>query len=243
MIEEIWLVLIVVALASLVRSAIGFGDALIAMPLLSSIISIKTASPLVAVTALFISVTIILTKGDFKVKSISKDYKLLDLIIACIIGIPIGIYLLRTVNEEYVKGFLGVVIILFAVFNLIKPELPRLKDERFVHFFGLISGMLGGAYNTNGPPIVIYSLFKKLKPEEFRVVIQYVLIPTNVFIIAGHGITGLWSEKVIELMLYSVPVSIFCVLIGVKLSKFIKQDLFYKIVNVFLVVIGIRMFF
>ena len=53
-------VLSILFLATLVRSTFGFGEALVAMPLLVNIVDFKTATPLVAMIACTISVAIII---------------------------------------------------------------------------------------------------------------------------------------------------------------------------------------
>ncbi len=55
-------VLSILFLATLVRSTFGFGEALIAMPLLVNIVDFKTATPLIAMVACTISVAIIIFK-------------------------------------------------------------------------------------------------------------------------------------------------------------------------------------
>ena len=51
MMPEIGYVVAVLFLGSLVRSTFGFGDALVAMPLLTLLIPIRVATPLVAVAS------------------------------------------------------------------------------------------------------------------------------------------------------------------------------------------------
>ena len=38
--------------------------------------------------------------------------------------------------------------------------------------FGFFAGILGGAYNTNGPPVVIYGSLRKWSPATFRATLQ-----------------------------------------------------------------------
>ena len=56
-------VLSVVFLAAFTRSALGFGDALIAMPLLALMVGMKTATPLVALASSTIAATILMIAG------------------------------------------------------------------------------------------------------------------------------------------------------------------------------------
>mgnify|MGYP000925855579 FL=1 len=227
------LVLVILFVSSLVRSTLGFGDALIAMPLVVMLVGIKAATPLIAIIAIIIASYIAITNKEHL--NLKSTYKL---IIFTILGIPIGLFWLKEVDETIVKITLAVIIILFALFRLYRPHLVTIKTEKFSFLFGIISGILGGAYNTNGPPIIIYGTLRRWEPKNFRVILQGVLLPTNIFIAAGHGISGLWTINVILLLLYSLPVVIFAIILGTKLHNVLPKDKYDKIIYYALILIG-----
>ena len=72
------------------------------------------------------------------------------------VGIPLGVLMLKRVDETVVLTILGVVIVGYAVYGLLKLKLPRLDGAFWPYLVGFLSGVLGGAYNTSGPPVVIY---------------------------------------------------------------------------------------
>jgi uncharacterized membrane protein YfcA len=232
------LVFVVIFIASLTRSTFGFGDALIAMPLLALFISIKTATPVVAVMGLTISIAILYDDWrHIRLKSIWV------LVLFSLIGIPIGLIFLKGAAEDVVKITLSVVLIVFGTYKLLKPDLFVLRSRRLAFLFGLISGILGGAYNTNGPPIIIYGTLRQWKPEMFRAVLQGVFLPTNFFIIIGHGIAGLWTKEVWHLMIFSLPIIFLSIMIGNRLNKKIPSKKFSKYIFVFLILIGFVLLF
>ena len=157
------LVLAILFLSTFIRSALGFGDALIAMPLLALVIGIQVATPLVAMGASTIAFTILL-KSWRKVE-IKAAWRL---VIATWIGIPLGIFFLKAAPEILVKSLLGILLMGFGAYNLFVPDLPKLLNEKWALVTGLIAGILGGAYNTNGPPVVIYGMLRRWDPEKFR---------------------------------------------------------------------------
>jgi len=227
------LVLLVIFIASLTRSTFGFGDALIAMPLLALFISIKTATPVVAVMGLAISIAILY--DDWRHISLKSIW---ILVLFSLIGIPIGLIFLKGAAEYAIKISLAVVLIVFGLYKILRPNLFVLKSRKLAFLFGLISGILGGAYNTNGPPIIIYGTLRKWKPEMFRAVLQGVFLPTNFFIIIGHGFAGLWTKEVWHLMLFSLPIIFLAFIIGNKINKIIPAEKFTILVYIFLIIIG-----
>lgn len=227
-------ILLIILLASVIRSAFGFGDALLAMPLLSFFMSIKTAVPLVAFIGLSISIIIL-------IKHWKSSYVkgLWVLILFCILGIPIGLIFLKKADDRIVKVVLAVIIIMFSSLNLAKPNYFRLKTNKLAWIFGIISGILGGAYNTNGPPVIIYGKLKGWEPANFRAILQTVFLPTNLFIIIGQGTAGFWSHDVLKYFLYALPVLILGTITGGIINKRLSSEKFAIYVDLLLIAVGI----
>src|SRR6185312_7491762 len=92
-------VLAVLFLATLIRSAFGFGEALVAVPLLALLIPVEVAAPV----AVLVSVTVaglVLIQDWRHVHAGSAG----RLIVATMFGIPFGLLMLATVAEPVVKA-------------------------------------------------------------------------------------------------------------------------------------------
>ncbi len=236
--SELIYFLTVIFFAALIRSTFGFGDALIAMPLLAIMFSIKIATPIVAFSGFYISLIILIR--NFRKINFNQIKKL---IIFSILGIPIGVIYLSHTYEIIVKTILALTILIFAIAKLLNTEKFQIKSQKYDLIFGLTSGILGGAYNTNGPPIIIYGTLKKWTPEQFRIILQGIFLPTNLFIIISHGIAGLWTYTVITHFLYSLPLITLAFLIGRKLNKIIATEKFIKIIYIILILIAFTLLF
>jgi uncharacterized membrane protein YfcA len=232
------IILSIVFVAALTRSTFGFGDALIAMPLLALFIDIKIATPLMALIAFFIAISILIKNRD-KVEFNS----VWRLILASLVGIPIGLWYLDDLNENIIKLILGIIILLFAGYNLIKPKLHQLKTEKYAWIFGFIAGILGGAYNTNGPPIVIYSSLKKWNPQNFRATLQGYFFTTGILLVISHGIAGNYTNEVLTYFAYCLPVVLLAVIIGAKLNKKIPIVRFHKYIYMILIFLGFMLMY
>lgn len=223
-------------LALFVRSSLGFGDALIAMPLLSFFTDLQTATPLVALMGFSMAIGILLSSWrDVDIKAAWR------LILASALGIPIGLYLLTNVPEGYVLVLLGLILIGYGVYNLAQFRLPEIKRDEFAFLFGFVAGILGGAYNTNGPPVVIYGSMRRWEPQFFRATLQAFFISSNFMIVLGHGLSGLWTPTVLWLSAIVLPIAIIMVITGGLLMSRMPQQLFSRIIYFFLIVIGVVM--
>ncbi|MGB0388659.1 MAG: sulfite exporter TauE/SafE family protein [Ardenticatenaceae bacterium] len=230
------LVLAVLFFSTFTRSALGFGDGLIAMPLMTIVVDIQLATPLVAFVAMTISTMILFSSWrevDFQAAR--------RLIFSSLFGIPCGLGLFILAPEEVVKGVLGVLLVLFGLYNLLTPKLPTLKNETLAYLFGFLSGLFGAAYNMPGPPAVIYGTLRRWPPEGFRATLQGHFFPMTVMILLGHGLAGLWTPEVLRLYLYSLPIVMLAIWVGGKANTRIPLELFKNVVYLFLVVIGLFM--
>lgn len=227
------IVLIIIFTSTLIRSTFGFGDALVAMPLLALVVDLKIATPLIALVAFFIAISILIKnwqKVEFK--------SAWRLIVSSLVGIPIGLWYLKDINENIIKLILGIVVSLFGLYSILKPKIKNLKNENFSWLFGLIAGILGGAYNTNGPPIVIYSSLKKWSAQNFRATLQAYFFTTGILVITGHGIAGNFTHEVLKYFLYSLPIVLLAIIIGAQINKKIALDRFHKYIYIMLILLG-----
>lgn len=228
------LVLSIVSFATLLRSTFGFADAMFAMPLLAVIIGLKTATPLMAIVAMTISTTILVRNWrHVQVKSAWR------LFISSLAGIPVGLWFLKGSHDAFMKLFLGFVIICFSSYSLIKPRLTAINSEGPAYIFGFFAGVLGGAYNTNGPPVVIYGSLRKWAPASFRATLQGYFFTAGIFICLGHGFAGLWTHRVVSFYLFSLPLIFLFTFIGGHLNRLIPKGKFDRIIHSLLIVIGL----
>jgi uncharacterized membrane protein YfcA len=176
------LVLLIIFLSILVRTVFGFGNALVAMPLLAmTAFGMKNAAPLIALLATLHA--LILLIKDWRVIEFRPTWRLL---VATIPGVPLGILLLVGPFEKAGKILLALIIIAFSVYSLAKPRLATLKAP-WPPTLRLPLGILAGAYNSGGPPIIIYATLCKWAPDRFRTTLQGFFFPSSVATIAGHA--------------------------------------------------------
>ncbi|MCP4608003.1 MAG: sulfite exporter TauE/SafE family protein [Planctomycetes bacterium] len=228
------IILPIIFISTLTRSTFGFGDAVVAMPLLSMAVGLNVASPLVGLMGITTSATILIRHWrDVHFKSVWL------LIAPTLIGIPIGVLLLKGVYEDVMKLILAGVIIIFSLYKIFKPKLFILRNDKYACIFGLFAGILGGAYNTNGPPIVIYGTLRRWEPENFRATLQGYFLPTGSMIALGHCLGGLWTKTVLLNYFISLPIILIAIYAGGRLNCKIPKGKFDNYIYTCLVVLGI----
>jgi uncharacterized membrane protein YfcA len=232
------LIALIVLLAAFVQSSIGFGFALVSMPLLVSLLGIQISSPLVALMALIVEIFILIRYREaLNLRVVAQ------LTIAAVIAIPLGVYALRNIDEEIITTILGVLLVAYGLYALLSPRLPQLKWRGWAYGFGFVAGMLGGAYNTSGPPVIIFGNCRGWLPDEFKGNLQGFFLVNGLVVIAVHAFSGNLSSEVWANLLLALPGMALGLIAGFLLSSRINADLFRKIVLVILIILGLRMIF
>lgn len=201
------LVLAVIFLATLIRSAFGFGEALVAVPLLALLIPVNVAAPVAVLTSITVAAIVLLQ--DWSEVHVSSAGRL---VFSTIFGIPLGLLLLTRLPEPVVKTALAIVIIVFSSYSLLGPRKFVLKNDGTAWLFGFCAGVLGGAYGMNGPPLVIYGTLRGWSPRQFRATLQGYFLPASVMVMGGYWLAGLWTPTVTRYYLLSLPAVVLALL-------------------------------
>jgi uncharacterized membrane protein YfcA len=229
-------ILLIVFFATLIRSAFGFGEALVAVPLLALCIPIEVAAPLAVLISITIAAVVVV-----------QDWKKIDLhsttwlVLPTLVGIPLGIALLTSAHQQLVKSLLALLILGFAGFFLFGKQPPQLhSNSRFwLLGCGFTAGILGGAYGMNGPPLVIYGAMRRWSAPHFRATLQGYFLPASILGMAGFWYAGLWTTAVTYDYLVSLPAMIPAIFLGRAINHRLEGDSFLRYVYCGLMAIGI----
>src|SRR5690606_16037713 len=224
---------VVILLATLVRSSLGFGEALVAVPLLALVMPVEVAAPIAALVSVTVA-AIVLAQDWGHVRARSAVW----LVLATVPGIPLGLLLLTRAPEPLVKALLGTVIIAFAVYSLARARPLRLEGDRRAWIFGFSAGILGGAYGMNGPPLVIYGSLRGWSPQQFRATLQGYFLPASAMVMAGYAMAGLWTQQVTRLYLISLPAALLAILAGRAINRRLNTGRFAALLHIALIIIG-----
>jgi uncharacterized membrane protein YfcA len=230
---DVWVVS-VLFLATLIRSAFGFGEALVAVPLLALVIPVDVATPVAVLMS--ITVAAVVVAQDWHKIHLGSAWRL---VLSSLLGIPLGLLLLLVVADSVVKLILAAVIIGFSLYGLFRRSPLQLKDDRLAWLFGFLAGIFGGAFGMNGPPLVVYGVLRRWSPEQFRATLQGYFLPASLIGMAGYWFTDLWVPAVTRYFLLALPLGVAAILLGRVVNRRLKGQVFLKYVHVGLVVVGL----
>ena len=202
-------ILLVIFGAVVVRAAFGFGDVLVSAPILVLFVSPKLVVPLMGLVGATNALLILLRERN-AVKWRPVRY----LLMASLVGVPIGAAMLKWLPESTINFSLGLMLVGFCVWSLLGRKSVELKSPMWAWPFGFGAGVMGGAVTATGPPVVVYSTTQGWAPDESRATMQGFFFPNGLFILVSHWLAGLWTPEVMRTYALTVPVCLLAVPIG-----------------------------
>ena len=234
--QTVIVVALIIFVGAAVQSMIGFGMALVAMPLMVTVLGIQLASPsfaLVGITGTFMNV--LRWHSDITWRDITM------LIIPALIGVPLGVMFLSRSDPQLVTRILGVVLVAYALLSLLGRSVPTGTSPIWGYLAGFFSGALTGAFNAGGPPIVAYASGRNWQPDRFKGNLAIFFFIMGLAVVASHAFSGHLTAEVWRITLLALPALYLGQLTGVFLGKRISPVRFNQVVLVLLVVLGIQL--
>jgi uncharacterized protein len=229
-------IFLVVFLGCFTQSLTGFGVALVMMAVLPSLVGLKVATPLVALTAIVLEALMLI-----RYRAALQFRSILGLLVSSLVAIPVGVFYFRRLDEGIALSILGFVLTAYALYALIGFRLPALSHPTWAWGFGLAGGLLGGAYNTSGPPVVVYGNCRRWSPQEFKSNLSGYFLVNSVIVVSTHWLGGNFTPDVTSHFLLALPALFLGFLLGQGMDRWLNPELFRKTVLVLLVILGVRL--
>ncbi len=228
------LIAVVLLLACTLQGITGFGQSLMAVPILITFISPRTVAPLMLLAGTVLNLILALNARRH-----IQPGRFWPLILGGVMGVPFGMLSLLLLPSGTIRIAVGLMIILFSILLILGFSL-RIKRERPALFpVGFVSGLLNGSVTMSGPPVILFFTNQELGKEEFRAnLILYFLI-LNLFTIPVFFAGGLFHSDLITAFLLLIPVLILASLLGIHLSGKLPRDIFRKVALVIVTLAGI----
>ncbi len=209
-------VVVLAALAAgLVQGLAGFGSALVAVPMLALALPSETVVPLMALAGFFISVFNLLS-----LRHALFVAPVLPLLGGYLVGTPLGLLFLVRAPEALVLGSLGLMISLYAGLSLAgrQPQAPWLRRQAAL--LGVLSGALGSAFSTNGPPILLHVAAQRdWDADRRKAVLALFFLVSSLITVGAHGIAGLITGEVLHWLSWGLPPLAGATLLGIYLYR------------------------
>lgn len=211
--------------ASFFASVSGFGYALIATPLLSTVVPLKTTIIFILFLTMIMRVfTMYTTFHDMDIKTVAT------VSIGCLIGIQPGSWVLNYLSAPTLGLYLSVALLFFITLNVINFRFVIKKQTLGRLGCGIVSGFFGASTSVSGPPIVLYFLNEDMEKTLMRSnmtwIFGFTLLSTAItyFFTGAYNFVEDWT-----VFYYLVPANLVGVFLGECCAKKLSQELFRKL--------------
>jgi len=215
-----------------IQAVVGFGFALLSVPIMMQVVDLHRA---------VILASLIGTANNFyQYRDLKHDQdktQVRRFLWASFIGAPLGIFAFIYADQDVLKIFLGLGVLLGVIL------LVRGRDLTNAHIsldwlMGVISGFLLTSTSTNGPPLVFALQARKSEPQVFRATLNMIFLVSGVYGLVLFAAFGEIATSDLWLAAAVLP----SMVIGVSIGRFIRNrvdpDRFRIAVLVMLTVAG-----
>jgi uncharacterized membrane protein YfcA len=185
-----------VALAAAAQQLVGFGFALMAMPLLTALLGPQDAVLLAAVASLAGG-----SAMAWRLRDLADRPTLRRLLLGAAPGLPLGVLVLAHVPDAALRiavaGAVVAMVVILAAGYRMTEERPATEVGA-----GFLSGAMGTAIGISGPPIVLVLQAADMEQHRFRATTVTFFVVTNLAtlpLVLGSGVADLdrWPAAVV----------------------------------------------
>jgi hypothetical protein len=221
--------------AAFVTGLAGFAFGMVAAGIWLYVLTPAQASTLIVAYALLVQ-----GYAVWKLRHSLNLHRLAPFIVGSAFGIPVGVAALRWISPMSLRSGVGVLLICFSLYNLIRPKLPQMKavGRGADAAVGFLNGMLGSATGLAGILPAIWSGLRGWPRDEQRAVFQPTAVATFLMTIAAFGGAGMITPDTVRLFVIGLPALVAGSWLGWMLYGKLDESAFRKVVLALLLVSG-----
>ncbi|HEY6022984.1 MAG TPA: sulfite exporter TauE/SafE family protein [Pseudolabrys sp.] len=157
-------------------------------------------------------------------------------------GVPAGTALLTTVNPGTLRLSIGVLLVIYSLYSLIRPALKPIQAGVPADFaIGIANGLIGGLTGLGGIAVTVWCQLRSGQKDAQRAIFQPVLFATFVMSAISFGVARAYTMETLKLYALALPVLIAGIWSGFGLYGKLDDAAFRKIILLLLLVSGLAL--
>ena len=222
---------------ALVAGVAGFAFGLIASAIWLHVITPAQSATLIAAFAILIQGATL-----WNLRHALQFSRLIPFLVGGAIGIPLGAAVLNWAAPAHMRAFIGLALIAFSFYSLIRPKLPTVNGGRVADaVVGVLSGLFAGGSGLAGVPVIVWATLRRWSKDELRAVFQPVAVVIFIMTLAWFGGTGLVTADTLRLFAIGLPAVLIGTWLGLKLYGKLDEATFRAVVLVLLLISGLTL--
>ena len=221
-------------LGALIFGISGFGAALVTIPLATHLVPLKYALALFVLADLACALSVGLENPRNAVRA--EWTRLVPMIL---VGTALGVTLLVNLPRAAGMLLLGVFVLWFGIFNLVRKPRAGTVSSRWAWLAGLCGGITSTVFGAGGPPYAIYLSQRGLSKEQFRATLGLATLTSISLRVLAFLLIGLLLDPDVWLKaLAVVPACLAGIWVARRAFLRISRDALMRVVAALLIVSG-----
>ncbi|HEX3952281.1 MAG TPA: sulfite exporter TauE/SafE family protein, partial [Stellaceae bacterium] len=223
------------AAGGLVQGLSGFAFGLVALGIWAWVVAPTLAGPLVVFGSLIGQLLALrAARPGFDMA------RLAPFLIGGVVGVPIGVLLLRLIDPVGFKLVVGIILVLWCPAMLLARDLPSVTRGGRVAdgVAGWVGGIMGGLGGLNGPAPVLWCALRGWSRDTQRAVIQTFSLATQALTMAMYVATGTIHVETLRLFLIVAVAMPIPTLAGARLYQRVSDIWFRRMILALLTLSG-----
>lgn len=226
--------------AAFVTGLAGFAFGMVA-----AAIWLHALSPIQATVLIVAYALLVQGYAVWKLRHAINVRRLVPFVAGTAVGVPLGAFILEWASAGQLRFAVGVLLILFSVYNLIRPVLPQIRRaaRELDSGVGVLNGIVGASTGLGGILPNIWSGMRGWNRDEQRAVFQPTAVATFVMTLLWFGARGVFTVEATQLFLLGLPALALGTWLGWKAYGHLDEAAFRKTVLYVVLLSGITLVF
>jgi uncharacterized membrane protein YfcA len=223
------------AVAGFVQGMTGFAFGLVAMAIWAWSLDPTLAGPLVVFGSLVGQIY-----ASRSVLRGANPLHAVPFVIGGVLGVPLGVILLRYINPTVFKASVGVLLVVWCPAMLFARELPRIEwgGKWMDIFIGWIGGIMGGLGGLTGPAPILWATLRGWDPRAQRGVFLVFNLCMHSLTMTIYIVSGTVTRQAAYLFAVMLPAMVIPSFAGFRLYRRLSDLAFRRIVLGLLAISG-----
>lgn len=233
-----WLVAIpAVLITGVSKSGFAGGAGGLTVPLLA--LAISPAAAAAVMLPLLVYMDFLSVRSWWNKQS---NHQLLILLPAAIIGIVVAYLLFDQLNEQYLRGILGVISLVFGVYGLTLGEWSQRKPSALVgRICGTLAGFTSFVAHAGGPPLNAYLIPLRLEKTQYLGTAVMFFAVVNAVKLIPYTMLGQINLNNLLISAMLAPIAWIGVKLGLRIQDKFNEKQFKQIILSLMIVVGLRL--
>lgn len=224
-------------LGGFVNGIVGFGAALVAMPIVAAGLDMQLAVSTCGLVVLSLNVQM-----AWNYRQHLDSCGIRAMFLGGLPGAVSGVLILKNVPESGLKLGLGALLVAYSIWGLSGTQVNKRKlAAPWGMLAGFLSTGLGTAFGFNGPPLAVYLSLRGGTQQQIKAALGAFFIVSGLFIVAAHALAGLYSAQSLTLLAVALPSVSIGAWAGMRVSGRMQDLIFQRILFLMILIMGLNM--